>query len=67
MKKTIGGILLAIGILVVLGSIGNDDYGTLYPSEATCTLAQNLLHAAGGAALIGIGALCLKVRNRHSR
>ncbi len=53
--KTLGGIIMFVGGFITLGSIGNDDYGVIYPAEATCTFSQNLSHAAIGLAIILVG------------
>jgi hypothetical protein len=67
--KTLGGIIMAIGGFITLGAIGNDDYGVMYPAEATCTFSQNLIHAAIGlaVALVGFIIFRLATKNQGSR
>lgn len=67
--KVLGGILLAVGLLVAAGAIGNDDLGSMYPDEATCTFAQNAWHAGIGlvAAIIGTCLLNRAAKNIPTR
>ena len=57
--KILGGIVTAIGALLVIGSIGNDDFETRFPAEAAVGFAQNVEHALIGVAVLAIGALIM--------
>jgi hypothetical protein len=67
--KTLAGIIMAIGGFITLGAIGNDDYGVIYPSEATCGFSQNLLHVAIGLGLALVGFIIFRhaAKNSSSR
>ena len=53
--KTLGVIVMVIGGFMALGAIGNDDYGSIYSTEATCSFSQNLMHAGIGLVITLIG------------
>jgi hypothetical protein len=64
--KTLGAIIMFVGGFMALGAIGNDDYGTIYPSAATCTFSQNLTHAAIGLVIMVAGFIVFRLATKNS-
>ncbi|MFA5098960.1 MAG: hypothetical protein WC461_01935 [Candidatus Paceibacterota bacterium] len=58
--KKVGVIAMVLGVLIVLGSIGQSDFETLILAEETTPFCQIQLHCLAGLALFVLGLLINK-------